>query len=372
MLTSRLSQDICRVAATAETQPLIGVVKGEGIGPDVTQSACRVLDAVAAGSGISFEVRLFAEGDATVDGARPDIGSVTQFCRDVFKDGGVVLAGAMGGRHVYDLRQTFDLYCKLVPLVPAPVLRDRLPSVATEPRTADILLVRENVGGLYQGASEVDRSDPSNRIAVHRFAYREEDIRRLLRIALGLAGARRGELTVIIKDGGAPALSAVWREIATEMAGASGVQLRFMNVDHAVYEWLTDPHQFDVVASPNLFGDILADLGGVLVGSRGVTFSGNFSAEGAAIFQTNHGAGEDLRGQDVANPVGQILSLAMLLRESFGMLHEAAAIEQAIYDAWSAGWRTPDVAEEESRTVGTLEMTTRIVEALRPARVAVR
>ncbi|MDA0323090.1 MAG: isocitrate/isopropylmalate family dehydrogenase [Verrucomicrobia bacterium] len=366
----RLSEDICALAPGAvdgSTPCIVGIVEGEGIGPEVTRAARVVLDAIQTDTSCAFDVRMLRAEDARTDGSAPDIGKVLAFCRETFASGGVVLAGALGGRHVYDLRREFDLYCKLVPLKPTGELAavSRCPDDALE--ATDILLVRENVGGIYQGESTIDRSAATSRIAIHHFTYEEPDIRRLLHIATRLAARRSGGLTVIVKEGGAPAMSSVWREIATEMTGASGTACRFMNIDHAVYEWVRDPCQFDVVAAPNMFGDILADLGGALVGSRGVTFSGNFASSGAVIYQTNHGAAEDLAGRDVANPAGQIFSLAMLLRESFGLMDDAARIETAIRNTWRTGWRTADVAEPGCRVIGTQEMAQRIVDAVKQA-----
>ena len=141
-----------------------------------------------------------------------------------------------------------------------------------------------------------------------------------------------------------------------------GVRAEFINVDFAVYELIQHPSRFDVVVAPNLFGDILADLAGVLLSSRGVTFSGNFDPRGHAVYQTNHGCARDLAGADVANPGGQILSLAMLLRESFGLSSAAALIERSLAEVWSQGWRTADVAEPGSRILGTQSIVARVVE----------
>jgi 3-isopropylmalate dehydrogenase len=138
----------------------------------------------------------------------------------------------------------------------------------------------------------------------------------------------------------------------------------FANVDLAAYRLLQHPRELDVVVAPNLFGDVLADLGGVLLGSRGLSFSGNFAAGGASVYQTNHGAAHDLAGKDRANPVGQVLSLAMLLRESFGLAAEAALVERAVAEVYRLGFRTDDVAEAGCRAIGTREMAERIAAAV--------
>jgi 3-isopropylmalate dehydrogenase len=135
-----------------------------------------------------------------------------------------------------------------------------------------------------------------------------------------------------------------------------------VDVDLMAYRLIREPRAFDVIAAPNLFGDVLADLGAALMGSRGVSFSGNFGEGGHAVYQTNHGAAYDLAGTDRANPAGQIFGLAMMLRESFGLCRQAAAIEQAVHSIWREGWRTEDVAIPGALIVGTRDMGCRVAE----------
>lgn len=223
----------------------------------------------------------------------------------------------------------------------------------------DVLIVRDNVGGVYQG-QWVTRSTPAGTIAEHTFSYNEAQVQRLAAVAARAAAARRGRLHVIVKDSGIPGISALWREISTSEALKHGVEATFINVDLAAYELIRNPSQFDVMLTPNLFGDILVDITGALLGSRGVTFSGNYDATGNAVYQTNHGCAHDLAGSDVANPAGQILSLAMLLRESFGLDEAASLIENALTEAWRLGWRTVDIAEPGCRVVGTKAMADQV------------
>ena len=169
---------------------------------------------------------------------------------------------------------------------------------------------------------------------------------------------------MIIKDGGVPGISALWRDVGLALGRKYSVQTSTMNIDLAAYELIRHPQNFDVLVAPNLFGDILADLAGALVGSRGITFSGNFDPEGRAVYQTNHGCASDLAGTDTANPAGQILSLAMLLRESFGLESAAALIERALGAAWEEGWRTADLMEPGCRCLGTGAMTDRVIDQI--------
>ena len=165
------------------------------------------------------------------------------------------------------------------------------------------------------------------------------------------------------KDGGVPAISEIWRDCAVAAARAAGVECSFANVDLAAYLLIQHAHNLDVIVAPNLFGDVLADLGAVLLGSRGVSYSGNFSSRGAAVYQTNHGAALDLAGTDRANPMGQIFSLAMLLHESFGLTREAALIENAVSQVWREGWRTQDIAAPRHRVVGCEKMGDLVADA---------
>ena len=174
------------------------------------------------------------------------------------------------------------------------------------------------------------------------------------------AARRKGKLAVVVKDGGIPTVSALWRDLGREAASRAGVAATFVDIDLAAYRLVSDPLSFDVLAAPNLFGDVLADVGAVLLASRGMSFSGNFSESGAAVYQTNHGSALDLAGQGRANPIGQISSIAMMLRESFGLGREAAWIEAAVEEVLRLGFRTFDIAEPGSTIVGTAELGRRV------------
>jgi 3-isopropylmalate dehydrogenase len=169
-------------------------------------------------------------------------------------------------------------------------------------------------------------------------------------------------LTVVWKEAGVPSISRLWRDCAENAAAEYGVQLRMVDIDLMAYRLIQEAATFDVIAAPNLLGDVLSDLGAVLLGSRGVSFSGNYTECGEAVYQTNHGAAYDLAGLDRANPNGQILSLAMMLRESFDQHQAADAIEEAVRLVWAEGWRTADVAVPGSRIIGTHEMGRRVAE----------
>ncbi len=337
-------------------RPMIGVLPGEGVGTDVVAAALQVLEAVQQASGSSVDIVV---GDAQTSA------DVSAFCASVFAGGGAVLSGPYGGRVVYDLRRRFDLYYKLSPLKPTPALAGAGRLRGSKAGDIDVLVVREGSEGVYQG--DWGESDLSGeRVAHQSFQYRESTVRRLLQQAALIAQKRSGQLSVVVKKAGVPTISRVWSDVAGEIASETGVELSILDVDFAAYFLIQHPEQLDVLATPNLFGDILSDVGAVLLGSRANSFSGNFSDGGAAIFQTNHGAAHDLAGQDQANPAGQILALAMLLRSRLGMEREASMVEAALESAWAAGWRTFDLAEPGCHVVGTREFAQKVAAAVAP------
>ena len=360
----RWSDAVCRGAGrrAGEGRLVLGVLPGEGVGPEVVGAALAVLEAAASAGGARFEIRkggaIGREAELLTGGALTN--AVSAFCSDIFDAGGAVLCGPGGSRFVYDLRRKFDLYCKLSPLKPSAALAE---AGRLKPRFldgVDVLVVRENVGGVYQGDWRETAHERDGRLCEHAFRYSEAQVRRLLAAAAGLAATRRGKLDVVIKDGGIPTISALWRDLGKEAASAAGVQATFVDIDLAAYRLVQDPLSFDVIAASNLFGDVLADVGAVLLASRGMSFSGNFSPAGAAVYQTNHGSAVDLAGQGRANPVGQIASAAMMLRESFGLAREAAWIEDSVEEALRLGFRTFDIAEPGTTVVGTAELGARI------------
>lgn len=355
-----------RRAGASGSRLALGVLAGEGIGPEVLRAALGVLRAVEEAGGARFEVltggAIGREAEARSGRAFPE--PVARFCADVFASGGAILSGPGGGRFVYDLRRRFDLYCKISPLRPWDALSHSARLKVSALAGADILILRENVGGVYQGEWSETHDAAEGRVCEHRFRYSERQVRRILRAAAALAAQRRGRVAVVVKEGGIPGISDLWREVSREAASAAGVEVGCVDVDLIAYRLIQEPRAFDVIAAPNLFGDVLTDLGAVLLASRGLSFSGNFAENGAAVYQTNHGSALDLSGLDRANPIGQIAALAMMLRESFGLTREAGWIEAAVNDVLRLGFRTFDIAEEGTTLVGTTEMGQRIASSV--------
>ena len=355
-----------RPSGGVQAARVLGVLPGEGVGPEVIEATLAVLAALEDAGTQAFEVReagpIGLEAEAR-DGT-PLSENVAAFCDDVFAAGGAVLAGPGGGRFVYDLRERFDLFYKLSPLRVLDELVDASRLRAEHVRGVDVLVVRENASGFYHGGWEISANGSGERRAAHRLEVSEREVRRVLDVAAEQAAGRRGSLAVVVKSAGIPAVSGLWQECALDSAGEAGVECSFLEVDHAAFQLIQRPHDLDVVAAPDLYGDVLADLGGVLLGSRGLTYSGNFSSNGAAVYQTNHGCAYDIAGTDTANPAGQIQSLAMLLRDSFGLDREAALIEEGLRATWAAGWRTADLAHPGGRVAGTRELGELTAEAV--------
>lgn len=343
--------------------PVIGILTGEGVGAEVIGAACIVLDRIRAKNGRPARVSF---GDKIGLAAKAESGAalsraVTEFCESVFVRDGAILCGPGGGRFVYDLRARFDLYCKFTPvrhimaIDDASILRpERLGGV-------DLVVVRENVGGMYFGRSEMLQGE--DRQAVQSCSYTDSQVKRILSPAIAVARRRRGRVALVVKPDGIPAISALWQENLEQLAAATDVTWKVLEVDNAVYQMIANPREFDVIVAPNMFGDVLSDAASLLLGSRGLSFSGNFGPARNAVYQTGHGSARDLAGLDRANPVGQIFSLAMMLRESFDWHREAAAIEAAIATVLGQGWRTPDIAATSSRVIGTRELAERIADA---------
>ena len=355
-LRARLSETLSIPCAAFDPAAVhhIGVFLGEGVGAEVVPVAMQLLDLLAAHSDRRF---LLHQGGLIGLPAKARCGTslsdeVSQFGDDLFAAGGAMFCGPGGDRFVYELRARFNLYCKFTPLEPLPELRAAgsvRPDIAA---ATDIVAVRENMGGIYQGVWD-EAGEPGSRTASHRFDYHEADVRRIMGVALDLAATRRSKVHVVLKPGGIPSISSLWRDCAEGMAAAADVALCELEIDNAVYQLIADPGQFDVIVSPNMFGDVLADCGSLLLASRGLSFSGNFNDLGHAVYQTGHGAARDIAGQDIANPIGQIFALGMMLRESFCWPQADAALRQSVRATLRQGIATSDLAMSGTRIVGT-------------------
>ncbi|HTV49385.1 MAG TPA: isocitrate/isopropylmalate family dehydrogenase [Phycisphaerae bacterium] len=362
------------IAGNAHKSPeqqdkVMGIFAGEGVGPEITQAAIKVLDAIEVVYSLNIK-RSYGEaiGLSGGENGHDAEGKITQkavdFCEKIFSQSGAIMCGPGGGRFVYDLRRRFDLFCKIVPLRPSAELHSVNRVKPDYLHNLDIVIVRDNAGGVYQGCWSENKDSADGCVAEQRFSYTQTQVERIINVAVRLSLTRKGRLHVIVKEGGVPGISRLWQQVARRVCSETQVRCIVLNADNAAYQLIQHPVEFDVIVTPNMVGDILADLGAVLLGSRGLSYSANYSAKGNAVYQTGHGAAFDLTGTDRANPAAQILSMAMMLRESFNCHVEASCIEQAIEDVWHAGWRTPDITQNGDRIVGTQRMGELIAEAV--------
>ncbi len=327
---------------------------GEGIGSEIVPVAIDLLRTISRFSKRNVQLHeggLIGYPAKTISGSSLSA-DVIAFAQRIFGVNGALFCGPGGERFVYELRREFDLYCKFTPLEPLPELRQAGVVRSAALATANIVAVRENSGGIYQGEWESVGNAEGGRSASHRFSYSEAMVRRILSVAMRLAASRRQRLHVILKPGGIPSISELWQDCAKSMAGDFGIELFEQEIDNAVYQLVANPAQFDVIVSPNMFGDVLADCGSLLLGSRGLSYSGNFNDAGNGVYQTGHGAARDLAGKGVVNPTGQIFSLGMMLRESFDWPEADVALRHAVRRTISEGLCTGDIPMPTHEVVG--------------------
>lgn len=348
------------------------VLPGDGIGPEVTTEAVRVLGAVAAKYGHRFDFAERLMGGASIDAHGT---ALTDAVLADCKAADAVLLGAVGGPKWDDptgsvrpeqgllaLRKGLGLYANLRPVKPHPDLLDASPLKADRLAGVDMLVVRELTGGVYFGEPRLRETVDGQTRALDTMVYWDWEIERIARLAFEAARGRRKHLTSVDKANVLES-SRLWRQTVTRVAADyPDVTLDHQLVDAAAMRLITSPAQFDVIVTSNLFGDILTDETSVLTGSMGNLPSASLSGDGPGMYEPIHGSAPDIAGEGIANPIGTILSAAMLLRHSLGLEAEAAAVEQAVTRTLNAGHRTMDLRREGA--LGTRAMGQQIVEAL--------
>ena len=348
----------------------IAVLPGDGIGPEVVTAALSVLRAAAERFGVAIETTEYPMGAAGVAAHGDPFPAVT---REGIRDADAVLLGAVGDpsldaapRHLKPetgllaLRAALGVYANLRPVAAHPALAHASPLRPERLAGTDLLIVRELTGGLYYGEP---RSN-DGQVAVNTLRYTRPEIERVARIAFEAARGRRKKLLSVDKAN-VLETSQLWRAVVTGMAaGYPDVAVEHIYVDYAAMRLVTDPASLDVVLTENMFGDILSDEAAVLAGSLGLLPSASLGA-GAGLYEPIHGSAPPLAGKDVANPIGTIGSVAMLLRYSLGQPGAADAIDEAVVHVLGAGARTRDIARDGDPVIGTREMAARIAGRIR-------
>lgn len=347
----------------------IAVLPGDGIGPEVIDAALLVLDAVAPRFGLQLERRDHPMGAAAVQSVGDPFPPAT---RAAVLAADAVLLGAVGDPSLDDaprhlkpetgllaLRQALGVYANLRPVAVHPSLADRSPLRPERLRGTDLLIVRELTGGLYYG--EPRGNDGTS--AVNTLRYTRAEIERVARVAFRAAAGRRRRLLSVDKAN-VLETSQLWRAVVNAVAVEfPSVQVEHLYVDYAAMRLVSDPASVDVLLTENLFGDILSDEAAVLAGSLGLLPSASLG-DGPGLFEPIHGSAPPLAGKDVANPIGTIGSVALMLRHGLDAPAAADAIEVAIAAALTAGARTRDIAGAGEPELGTRAMARRIVELL--------
>ncbi|HEY2645883.1 MAG TPA: 3-isopropylmalate dehydrogenase [Candidatus Acidoferrales bacterium] len=343
----------------------IVTLPGDGIGPEIMRAAVRILKECATEFGHQFEFAEFPFGGSAIDGTGEPLPSETLAA---CKASDAILLGAVGGPKwdavplakrpetgLLALRKALGLYINLRPIDLRVPLYGLSPLRADRVRDVHIDFVRELAGDIYFGKHNVE-PDSSGERATDEAVYTTAEVERVAKYAFARAESRKGRLASVDKAN-VLTTSQLWRRTVTRMAANHPkIKLEHLYVDNAAMQLVLQPAQFDVILTSNMFGDILTDLGAALAGSIGLIPSMS-SGPGPSLYEPIHGSAPTLAGKDVANPVGMILSAAMLLRESFGLKSEAEWIESAVDRVFTRGIRTPDTVEPGTSKVGCLEFT---------------
>ncbi len=354
----------------------IALIRGDGIGPEVVGEAVKVMDTIGVKFGHTFEYTDILMGGCAIDAvgkSYPD--GTAEKCKAC----DAVLLGAVGGPkwgHSTDpdkrpetallsIRKDLGLYANLRPAALRPALADACPlKKETAEKGIDLMILRELTGGIYFGRREHYRTEDRGEEAADRMAYSEMEIERVGRRAFELARLRRGRLASVDKAN-VLECSRLWRSVMHRLAEEySDVQYEDVLVDNMAMQLVRAPGQFDVVVTENMFGDILSDEASMITGSIGLLPSASIGDTAPGLYEPIHGSAPDIAGQDKANPIATILSVAMMFRYSFQLPDEAAAIEQAVDAVLNAGWRTADIVPPGMEAIGTLQMGELIREKL--------
>ena len=346
----------------------IALIRGDGIGPEIVNETVKVIDKVGEKFGHTFEYVDVLMGGCAIDAvgkSYPD--GTAERCKEC----DAVLLGAVGGPKwghsteaekrpetaLLSIRKDLGLYANLRPAALRPALAEACPlKKETADRGIDLMIVRELTGGIYFGKRERYATEDRGEEAADRMAYSEKEIERIGRRAFELARLRGKKLASVDKAN-VLETSRLWRKVMHKLAEEySDVQYEDVLVDNAAMQLVRDPGQFDVVVTENMFGDILSDEASMITGSIGLLPSASIGDTAPGLYEPIHGSAPDIAGQDKANPIATILSVAMMFRYSFNLPAEAKTIEDAVDAILNEGWRTADIAKPGEDVIGTVKM----------------
>ena len=351
------------------------LLPGDGIGPEVVAQARRVLERVADLYKLTIELDEANLGGVAIEREGRAYPQSTQIKA---RSAAALLLGAVGGpqwdglpaedrpeRGLLAIRADLDLFANLRPAMLFPQLADASSLKPELVAGLDILIVRELTGGIYFGEPRGIRTrEDGEREGYNTYIYRESEIERIAKLAFELAAKRGGRLTSVDKAN-VLEVTQLWREVVTNVAGNfPEVDLDHLYVDNAAMQLVRAPKQFDVLVTGNIFGDILSDTAAMLTGSIGMLPSASLNANSAGLYEPVHGSAPDIAGQDCANPLATILSVAMLLRYSLDAPDAAIAVEAAVSAVLDQGCRTADIAAKGDVVIGTEAMGTAVLNAL--------
>lgn len=353
----------------------ICVMPGDGIGPEIVAAALRVLHAVGKKYGHTFTTTEALIGGIAIDQSGVPLPEATvSACRAA----DAVLLGAVGGpkwdtidpairpeKGLLGIRKALGLFANLRPATLFPELAQACllrPDIVGQ--GLDLIVVRELTGGIYFGQPAGTEMRNGKRVGFNTMIYDEDEIARIGHVAFAAAQKRRKKVCSVDKANVLD-VSRVWREVMLEVAAQyPDVELSHMYVDNAAMQLVRNPAQFDVIVTGNLFGDILSDEAAVITGSIGMLPSASLGSAQPGLYEPIHGSAPDIAGQNKANPLATILSIAMMLRHAFNAETEAAAIENAVRQTLQSGFRTLDIMEDGANALGTTEMCDEVLKRL--------
>ena len=354
---------------------LVAVLPGDGIGPEVTEQAVRVIEKLNADFGAGLQCETAPVGGTAFDLQGHPLPPATL---ELARKADAILLGAVGGvkweniarehrpeRALLSLRSELELFSNLRPATLFPSLAAASTLKPEIVSGLDIMIVRELTGGIYFGQPRAMTTDDDGvRIGYNTMVYREPEIRRIAHSAFTIARARDKRLCSVDKAN-VMEVSELWREIVTDVGSEyPDVELSHMYIDNACMQLVRAPKQIDVSVTTNLFGDILSDAASMLTGSIGMLPSASLDANNKGMYEPVHGSAPDIAGQGIANPLATILSVAMMLRSTFENADLADKVEAAVQTVLKSGTRTADIAAPGQKTVSTSEMCDGVLAAL--------